>query len=112
MIRVAFLSTQMDRCQLVTRHWYITDADGFEEEVHGPAVVGEYPIMYPGALHEYVSCTHFSTPNGIMTGYYTFVYLNKDGEFNVTIPPMNFQSLPVVTPHERIQRAKNRLLSS
>ena len=58
----------MDKCQLTTRHWYITDANGVKEEVHGDGVVGEFPVMYPGALHEYISCTTFSTPTGLMEG--------------------------------------------
>ena len=96
----------------MTRHWYITDADGLQEEVHGDGVVGEYPTMYPGALHEYVSCTTFSTPTGIMNGHYTFRYLNKPGQFNVIIPPMNFKSLPFVESDKRLTRFKQQLLQA
>ena len=92
---------QMNKCQLTTRHWYITDENGINEEVHGDGVVGEFPVMTPGALHEYISCTTFSTPTGIMAGHYVFRYLNKEGSFNVTIPPMNFKSLSFVIAEKR-----------
>ncbi len=36
--------------QLRTRHWRITDASGRTEEVRGPGVVGQTPVMEPGAL--------------------------------------------------------------
>lgn len=92
----------MNKCQLTTRHWYITDANGIKEEVHGDGVVGEFPVMYPGALHEYISCTTFSTPTGVMEGHYTFRYLNKEGSFHVKIPPLNFTSLPFVVAEKRL----------
>lgn len=57
------------------------------EEVQGPGVVGEFPIISPGKVYEYTSCTTFSTASGYMEGYYTFHCLfNKDRFFNVTIP--------------------------
>src|SRR3954454_22792086 len=34
--------------QLLTRHWIITDATGRTEEVTGPGVVGEQPVLRPG----------------------------------------------------------------
>ena len=95
-------SFQMKKCQLTTRHWYITDANGDKEEVHGDGVVGEFPVMYPGALHEYISCTTFSTPTGMMEGHYVFRYLNKEGSFNVKIPPLNFKSLSFVVGEKRL----------
>ena len=36
--------------QLRTRHWRITDASGRTEEVRGQGVVGQTPVMAPGAL--------------------------------------------------------------
>jgi len=41
--------------QLVSRHWVITDANGEVEEVTGPGVVGEQPILAPGEAFEYSS---------------------------------------------------------
>ena len=37
--------------QLKTRHWRITDALGRLQEVKGPGVVGEEPILKPGELY-------------------------------------------------------------
>ena len=34
--------------QLVSRAWHITDAEGHVEEVRGPGVVGEQPVLAPG----------------------------------------------------------------
>lgn len=34
--------------------------------------VGEFPVMRPGKVHEYASCTTFSTPSEYMEGHYTF----------------------------------------
>ena len=31
--------------QLISRHWLITDANGKVEEVRGPGVVGEQPVL-------------------------------------------------------------------
>lgn len=48
---------------------------------------GEFPIISPGKVYEYTSCTTFSTTSGYMEGYYTFHCLYyKDKFFNVTIP--------------------------
>ncbi len=34
--------------QLINRHWTIVDGTGHTEEVHGPGVVGEQPVLEPG----------------------------------------------------------------
>ncbi|XP_039089300.1 F-box only protein 3 [Hyaena hyaena] len=74
-------------CQLDSRYWRITNAKGDVEEVQGPGVVGEFPIISPGRVYEYTSCTTFSTTSGYMEGYYTFHFLYfKDKIFNVAIP--------------------------
>ncbi|XP_044871754.1 F-box only protein 3 isoform X2 [Mauremys mutica] len=74
-------------CQLDSRYWRITNAKGDVEEVQGPGVVGEFPIISPGRVYEYTSCTTFSTTSGYMEGYYTFHCLYyKDKFFNVIIP--------------------------
>ena len=41
--------------QLKTRHWRITDALGRLQEVKGPGVVGEEPMLKPGESFEYTS---------------------------------------------------------
>ena len=41
--------------QLRSRHWQITDALGRLQEVRGPGVVGEQPVLAPGESFEYTS---------------------------------------------------------
>jgi ApaG protein len=58
------------RTQLRRRHWIITDGDGKVEEVEGPGVVGEQPILDHGAAHRYSSGCVLTTPVGMMEGTY------------------------------------------
>ncbi len=41
--------------QLLSRHWIITDSAEHTEEVEGPGVVGEKPVLGPGESFEYSS---------------------------------------------------------
>lgn len=72
--------------QLVTRHWIITDANEHVEEVRGPGVVGEQPVLESGESFEYTSGCPLSTPFGTMHGTYQMV--TRGGEtFDVQIAP-------------------------
>ncbi|MDB5569198.1 MAG: apaG [Hyphomicrobiales bacterium] len=77
--------------QLLHRHWIITDANGRVEEVKGPGVVGEQPILPPGELFTYTSGCPLSTPSGIMTGSYRFVD-DLGAKFDVRIPAFSLDS--------------------
>lgn len=59
--------------KLVSRHWVITDGNGEVEEVKGPGVVGEQPMLFPGDSHEYTSFCPLATPVGSMEGSYQMV---------------------------------------
>ncbi len=59
--------------QLVSRHWVITDGTGEVEEVEGPGVVGEQPVLGPGESFQYTSGCPLSTPFGSMEGTYQMV---------------------------------------
>jgi ApaG protein len=59
--------------QLLTRHWIITDANGQVDEVRGPGVVGEQPVLEPGQSFEYTSSCPLSTPFGTMKGSYQMI---------------------------------------
>jgi ApaG protein len=61
------------RVQLISRHWIITDAEGHQEEVRGPGVVGEQPVLDPGQSFEYTSACPLTTPFGSMHGTYQMV---------------------------------------
>ena len=80
--------------QLRRRHWQITDAMGRLQEVRGPGVVGEQPVLAPGQSFEYTSGTPLATSSGIMVGSYEMETPN--GEFfAVAVPAFSLDS-----PHE------------
>ena len=56
--------------QLRSRHWVITDGLGEVEEVKGPGVVGEQPVLSPGESFRYTSGAVLPTPRGTMRGTY------------------------------------------
>jgi ApaG protein len=56
--------------QLHSRHWIITDALGEVQEVRGPGVVGEQPILSPGESFRYTSGAVLRTARGTMRGTY------------------------------------------
>jgi ApaG protein len=58
--------------QLMSRHWIITDAVGRTEEVQGPGVVGEQPLIAPGETFTYQSFCPLPTNSGTMKGSYSF----------------------------------------
>lgn len=77
--------------QLRSRHWKITDGDGRLEEVKGPGVVGEQPILAPGDSFRYTSACPLPTPSGIMSG--TYQMLSESGlRFEVSIPAFSLDS--------------------
>lgn len=72
--------------QLVSRHWIITDATGRVEEVRGPGVVGEQPVLDPGQEFGYTSGCPLPTAMGTMHGTYQMV--TRRGErFDAVIAP-------------------------
>ena len=68
MIRIENRSEQT--VHLVSRHWIITDAQGRVEEIEGPGVVGEQPVLRPGEVHSYTSGCPLPTSSGWMRGAY------------------------------------------
>ena len=71
--------------QLLARHWVITDGRGAVHEVRGEGVVGETPLIAPGASYDYVSGCPLPTATGSMTG--SFQMVDEDGTgFEVAIP--------------------------
>jgi ApaG protein len=70
---ITIANESMETVQLLTRHWIITDAAGHVEEVRGPGVVGEQPILAPGEAFEYTSGCPLTTPVGTMKGTYQMI---------------------------------------
>lgn len=84
------------RVQLLSRHWIIIDANGRREEVRGPGVVGEQPVLEPGETFRYASGCPLSTPSGLMQGSYRMV--TDSGEsFDVEVPAFSLDS-PMSNP--------------
>lgn len=78
--------------QLLYRHWEITDGRGVKHEVRGEGVVGEQPVIEPGASYDYVSGCPLETPTGAMEGSYRMV--GEDGiSFDAAIP-----RFPLIAP--------------
>ena len=76
---------------LIERHWRITDAEGRQQEVRGPGVVGEQPTIGPGSAFRYTSGCPLSTSSGVMVGEYRMV--DGGGEsFEVAIPAFSLDS--------------------
>ena len=86
------ISNHGDRdVQLTHRHWKITDGNGQLEEIRGPGVVGEQPVLKPGESFRYTSGCPLRTPGGIMSGHYRMVDANG-AEFQVEIPAFSLDS--------------------
>lgn len=75
-----------DTVQLLSRHWVITDANGRVEEVRGPGVVGEQPVIKSGAHYDYTSGCPLPTPMGTMHGSYQMV-TQRGERFDAVIGP-------------------------
>ena len=77
--------------QLKNRHWKITDGRGQLQEVRGPGVVGEQPVLGPGERFEYISGVPLTTPTGLMAGSYEMV--SESGEkFDAEVPAFSLDS--------------------
>ncbi|MCA1586335.1 MAG: Co2+/Mg2+ efflux protein ApaG [Acidobacteria bacterium] len=83
---VTIANEGVETAQLQSRHWIITDADGDVQEVKGPGVVGEQPVLEPGVSFEYTSYCQLKTPVGTMHGSYTMMTA-AGSEFEARIAP-------------------------
>lgn len=77
--------------QLVARFWRITDNRGRVQEVRGPGVVGEQPILPPGEAFTYTSGCPLEVASGMMQGTYTMV-TEAGARFEAEIPPFSLDS--------------------
>jgi ApaG protein len=82
---ITLTNTGTVAAQLIARHWWISDARGHSEQVQGLGVVGQQPLLQPGASFQYTSGCQLRTPSGSMRGHYFFVA--EDGtRFEIEIP--------------------------
>ena len=75
-----------DTVQLMSRHWVITDGMGKVQEVRGPGVVGNQPVLAPGESFEYTSGCPLTVPFGSMQGTYQMVN-DREEKFDIEIAP-------------------------
>lgn len=76
--RVIISNLGMAKVKLLSRHWLIINADGDQEKVEGPGVVGYTPELEAGESFEYSSHCPINTNWGTMEGSYTM--MRADGE--------------------------------
>ena len=89
--RVTIENQGEETVQLLSRHWMITNARGEFNEVKGPGVVGEQPVLKPGESYEYTSGAPLNTPSGMMGGAYQMQ--SESGEhFDIEIPTFSLDS--------------------
>src|SRR5581483_5613865 len=88
-VRITNLSSET--VQLLSRHWIITDALEHVEEVRGPGVVGEQPVLAPGESFKYSSWCPLKTPTGTMHGTYQMVRAGGES-FNIEIAPFGLKA--------------------
>src|SRR5262245_41226420 len=89
---VAIQNRSDETVQLVSRHWRITDAHGAVQEVVGPGVVGQQPVLHPGDGFQYTSACPLTTPSGMMMGAYQMIRSRTGEGFEVVIPAFALDS--------------------
>jgi ApaG protein len=72
--------------KLMRRRWEITDAYGYLKIVEGDGVIGEQPLIFPGASFEYVSFCMLRTPIGKMVGHYEMLKASTSDILKIYIP--------------------------
>jgi len=89
--RITIENRSLETVQLLSRHWMITNSRGELNEVKGPGVVGEQPILKPGESYQYTSGAPLNTPWGLMGGAYQME--SESGErFDIEIPTFSLDS--------------------
>ncbi len=82
---ITISNQRSEAVQLLNRHWIITNGNGEKEEVQGPGVVGEQPLLKPEESFNYTSYCPLNTPIGSMHGSYQMK--TESGEiFDAEIP--------------------------
>ena len=82
--KITIKNGSLDSVQLLSRYWHIIDGNGMHEDIHGPGVVGKFPILKPDTLYDYTSFCSLKTPIGFMEGTFRMKGSNND-EFDIKI---------------------------
>ena len=88
---VELLNRRAEPVQLLFRHWHIHDSVGEDTVLDGEGVIGQQPVLSPGAVHRYSSFCVLRSPVGYMEGWYTFER-PTDEEFRVAIPRFSLEA--------------------
>jgi ApaG protein len=93
---IEILNLSADTVQLMSRAWQITDENGLTQNVRGPGVVGEQPVLKPGESFTYASGAPLAAPSGVMVGTYSMTRINTGEIFDIAVPAFPLDS-PYVT---------------
>ncbi len=92
--KITIINESDHTVQLLSRHWYINDSNCNNREVKGEGVVGEQPILSPGASHSYVSWCPFKTEVGMMKGYFIMSRQIDHELIKVDVPDFTMVATP------------------
>jgi ApaG protein len=84
--RITIVNSSDYTVQLISRHWFIKDILNGSYEVKGEGVIGQQPIIEPGASFTYVSGVSTNSCMGIMHGYYTMERIIDGVLFDIKVP--------------------------
>lgn len=84
--RITITNRGNEIVRLLRRHWVIRDSMAPVREVEGPGVVGETPVLEPGAGFTYSSACDLRSGFGRMEGTYLMERVRDGRQFRVTIP--------------------------
>lgn len=76
--------------QLLSRKWFIKDANGEVKVVEGPGVIGQTPRFDPGQSFEYSSFCPLPTMKGEMWGHFNMMS-DTGVSFKIETPVFKFQ---------------------
>ncbi len=85
-------NTRREAVRLLERYWRITDTAGLVQEVRGPGVVGQQPVIAPWRSFRYTSAAPLSAPSGVMVGSYGMQQLSDGARFSVDTPAFALDS--------------------
>ena len=89
--RIEIANGSRETVQLRSRYWHSADGHGQVEEVRGPGVVGEEPILTPGDSFTYTSGCPLGTPSGIMRGRFRMQRPNGSF-FEIEVPAFSLDA--------------------
>jgi ApaG protein len=92
---IEIVNCSAETVQLISRYWRIMDENGLTQEVRGPGVVGEQPVLEPGESFRYTSGAPLAAPSGVMVGSYSMIRTASAEAFDIAVP-----AFPLDSPHQ------------